>query len=91
MEHVFAGRFVLTILQDHHQVLATLADLASFLTHCPLEGQLCRVAHGLYYACMAGQSWDTWDGMDICISAGYLMPFPGTDIPFPGLDFLRTG
>lgn len=84
MEQVFAGRFVLTIVHEHRPVLATLADLASFLTHFPLEGQLCHVPCGLYSASMAGQSWDTWDGMNICTSAGYLMPFPGTATPFLG-------
>lgn len=75
----------LTVVQEHYQVLATLADLASFLTRSPpLEGQLCHIPHSLYSASLAGQSWDTWDGMNSPVSGGYLMPLPGTDTQFLG-------
>lgn len=76
---------VLTIIQEHYQVLATLANLAGFLTSSPPpEGQLCHIPHSLCAAFLAGQSWDTWDGMNSSVSAGYLMPLPEADTPFLG-------
>lgn len=80
-----AGLFreFLTILQEHHQVLATLTNLTGFLTGFPLKGQLRGIPHSLYYGPLTAQSWYTWHEKISSISSdGYLAPLPGTDVPF---------